>query len=76
MNITPRVAEGADDELVFCEKGEFSLYPNMFFNILPKKLMLRRGETERRCREAFPEVHHTRFCQGKEGRRGGGGKDG
>ena len=37
MNITPRVAEGADDELVFCEKGEFSLYPNVFFNILPKK---------------------------------------
>ena len=24
MNITPRVAEGADDELVFCEKGELS----------------------------------------------------
>ena len=37
MNITPRVAEGADDELVFCEQGEFSLYPNVFFNILPKK---------------------------------------
>ena len=36
MNITPRVAEGADDELVFCEKGEFSLSPYIEYS--PKKV--------------------------------------
>ena len=37
MNITPRVAEGADDELVFCEKSEFSHYTD--FDSFPPKYL-------------------------------------
>ena len=42
MNITPRVAEGADDELVFCEKSEFSL--DTYFESVPQKHFFQPGE--------------------------------
>ena len=74
MNITPRVAEGADDELVFCEKGEFSLYPNVFFNILPKNLCfeysLKKGEEKLSdgAEKLFQKFITHAFAKGRTGR--------
>ena len=46
MNITPKVAEGADDELVFCERGDakaLSLFTG--FGSSPKEISFH-GEAE------------------------------